>query len=67
MEKNQATAFLGRSIVQPVDMREPLERKRWQRFDDVAELLAGSSDDEWEVPGRPADDVADPWELWPSG
>jgi hypothetical protein len=44
-------------------MREPLERKRWQRFDDVAGLLAGSSDDECEMPGRPADDVADPWDY----
>jgi hypothetical protein len=45
--------------VQPVDMREPLERKRWQRFDDVAELLAGSSDDEWECP-------AGPQTMWPT-
>ncbi|HEY0690458.1 MAG TPA: hypothetical protein VGD71_15630 [Kribbella sp.] len=45
-----------------MDVREPLDRKRRQPFDDVAELLAGSSDAGQETPGRPADDVADPWE-----
>jgi hypothetical protein len=59
--QNQANAVPRRSIVQAMDVREPLDRKRWQPFDDVAELLAGYGAEQ-ETPGRPADDLVDPWE-----
>jgi prevent-host-death family protein len=41
----------------------PPERGQWRRYGDVADLLAGPADPEWEADRRLIDDsLADPWD-----
>lgn len=41
----------------------PPERDRWRCYSEVAELLAGPADPEWEADRRLIDDsLADPWD-----
>ncbi len=61
-------AEAGEHLVITVAGREaavlgPPERGHWRRYEDIAELLAGPADADWDVDRRQIDDsIADPWD-----
>ena len=47
----------------PAAVLGPTERGHWRRYEDVADLLTGPTDDEWDEDRELIDDqLTDPWE-----
>ncbi|WP_083933106.1 type II toxin-antitoxin system Phd/YefM family antitoxin [Kribbella catacumbae] len=47
----------------PAAVLGPPERDHWRRYEDVADLLIGTTDDEWDEDRELIDDqLTDPWE-----
>jgi prevent-host-death family protein len=48
----------------PAAVLGPPERSHWRRYEDIADLLAGPADTDWETDRRLIDDpLTDPWET----